>query len=192
MTRKVEPRNSDHVRQGMPVNATYAESIPRWGAAADNAISATGVALAIGIVLQNGDLVSNISFTTGGTAAGTPTAGFAALYSNATVPALLGQSADFGSTARAANSEFTVPLVTPVSITATGVYYVSISFTAGTIPTLRGATVGALIMSGAGSITSPTARKILAQSHGSAVGAVAPATITGATVVATIPYVVCT
>jgi hypothetical protein len=82
--------------------------------------------------------------------------------------------------------------VTPVSITATGVYYVSLSWTAGTIPTLRGVTVSNLVISGAGSITVPTARKILAQSHGSAVGAVAPATITGATVVATIPYVVCT
>jgi|GEM_PF-2598326 len=190
MTRKVEPRNSDHLRQGSPLNATFAESIPRWAVAADNAISATGVALAIGVPLQNGDTVSNITFVTGATAAGTPTAGFAALYSPAGV--LLGQTADFGSTARAANTAYTVPLVTAQAITSPGVYYVSISFTATTVPTLRGATVGNAVVAGAIGIASPSTPKILAQSHGSAVGAVAPATIASPTTVATIPYVVCT
>lgn len=190
MTRKVEPRNSEHIRQGSPLNATYAESVPRWAAAADNAISATGVALAIGVPLQTGDTVTNISFTTGATAAGVPTAGFAALYSPA--GALLAQTADFASTARAANTEYTVALATAQAITSPGLYYVSISFTATTVPTLRGATVGGAVVSGAGSITSPTARKVLAQSHGTAVGAVAPATIAAGTAVVTIPYVVCT
>lgn len=190
MTRKVEPRNAEHIRQGQPLNATYAESLPRWACAADNAISATGVALAVGVPLQVGDVVTNISFTTGATAAGTPTAGYAALYTPAGV--LLAQTADFGSTARAANSEFTVALTAAQTITVAGVYYVSISFTAGTIPTLRGATTGALIVAGAGSITTPSTRRVLAQSHGSAVGAVAPATIATPTVVATIPYIVCT
>lgn len=190
MTRKVEPRNSEHIRQGSPLNSTYAESIPRWAAAADNAIGATGVALAIGVPLQNGDLVTNISFTTGATAAATPTAGFAALYSPA--GALLAQTADFGSTARAANTEYTVALATAQSVTAAGLYYVSISFTAGTVPTLRGATVANAVLGGAGSLTVPSTRKVLAQTHGSAVGAVAPATIASGTAVATIPYVVCT
>ena len=190
MTRKAEARHVDNIRQGSPQNGTYAESIPRWAVTADNAISATGVALATGVPLQNGDLVTNITFTTGATAAAVPTAGFAALYSPAGV--LLAQSADFGTTARAANTEYTVALATAQSITSAGLYYVSISFTATTVPTVRGVTVSAAVLSGAGSITSPSARRVLAQSHGAAVGAVAPATIAAGTAVATILYVVCT
>ena len=190
MTRKVEARHGDNVRQGSPGTGTYQETIPRWAASADNAIGATGVALATGIVLQNGDTATNISFTVGGTAAGTPTAGFAALYSPAGV--LMAQSADFGSTARAANTEYTVALATAQAITSTGLYYISISFTAGTVPTLRGVTVANAVLSGAGSITSPATRRILAQTHGAAVGAVAPATIASGTAVATIPYLVVT
>lgn len=186
MTRQQLYYDENHLRQGSPANSTFAESIPRYIAGTDNAISATGVALAIGVPLQFGDKVTNITFVTGGTAASVPTAGFAALYSPA--GALLAQSADFGSTARAANTAYTVALATAQTISTPGLYYVSISFTATTIPTLRGSTVGNLVVNGAIGLSAA----ILAQSHGSAVGAVAPATITGATTVATIPYVVCT
>lgn len=191
MTKKVEARNAENIRQGSPGGTgTYAETIPRWLADSNIAIAATGVVLSTGIPLQNGDTVTNITFETATTAAGTPTAGFAALYSPAGV--LLAQTADFGSTARAANTQYTVALATPQTISAAGLYYVAISFTAGTVPTLVGHAVFNALQAGAGSITTPSTRKVLAQTHGSAVGATAPATITSATAVTTIPYLVCT
>ena len=190
MTRQFTTFNEDHIRQGGPSNGTFAESIPRYLAGTDNAIAATGVVHTTFVPVQPGDTISNITFVTGGTAAATPTAGFAAVYSSA--GALLGQTADFASTARAANTAFTVPLVAAVAITgqssATSGVFVSISFTAGTVPTLRGVTTGNAVVAGALGLTSPSAPRVLAQTHGSAVGAVAPATIATPTTVATPVY----
>jgi hypothetical protein len=181
MTRQSPPLQSvQYHQQGAFGNETVEESMNRIGAGSDNAIGATGVAHATGIVLQAGDVISNITFVTGGTAAATPTAGYVALYSSAATPALLAQSADFGSTARAANTAYKIALASTVVITAAGLYYVSISFTAGTVPTLRGGTMGNAIMN------SPfTGMPKLAQTHGSAVGATAPATIASGTAVST-------
>ena len=189
MTRQDGPRiNEEHLRQGSPANVTFQETFPRYLCGTDNAISATGVCHATAVALQAGDVVTNITFVTGATAAVTPTAGFVALYSSAATPALLAQSADFGSTARAANTAFTVALATAQVITVPGIYYVVISFTAGTIPTLRGISVGNAVVAGA----IATSSKVLAQSHGAAVGAVAPATIATPTTVATPVYYVLT
>jgi hypothetical protein len=180
------PNNDDFIRQGSSYNITCSETIPRFDAASDLAIAATGVVQSVGIPLQVGDLVTNLTFVTGATAAGTPTAGFVALYSPAGV--LLGQSADFGSTARAANTAYSIALATPVLITVAGMYYAAISFTATTVPTLRGASVLNAVVAGA--VTSTM--KILSQSHGSAVGATAPATIATPTTTFAIPYMVAT
>jgi hypothetical protein len=183
MTRQDGPRiNEDHLRQGAPSNSTFQETFPRYLCGTDNAIAATGVVLSTAVTLQAGDVVSNITFVTGGTAAVTPTAGFVALYSPA--GALLAQSADFGSTARAANTAYTVALATAQTIVTPGAYYVAISFTAGTVPTLRGLTVGNAVVAGALGLSA----RVLAQTHGSAVGAVAPATIATPTTVATPCY----
>ena len=186
MTRQQVAINEDHLRQGSPVNATFAESIPRYLAGASVAIGATGVVQSTAVPLQIGDLATSITFITGGTAAATPTAGFAALYSPA--GALLAQTADFGSTARAANTAFTVALATPQRITASGLYYVAISFTAGTVPTLAGLSVVNAVVNGAVGLSAA----VLAQTHGSSVGATAPATIASPTTVATVPYLVVT
>lgn len=175
--------NEEYLRQGSPTNTTFAESIPRLLAGTDNAIAASGVVHSTGVPLQFGDVVTSISFITGGTAAVAPTAGFAALYSPAGV--LLAQTADFGSTARAANTVYKVNLATAQVISTPGLYYVAISFTVSTtVPTLRGASVGNLVVAGAVGLSAA----ILAQTHGAAVGAVAPSTITGATTVATPCY----
>lgn len=185
MTRQSGDRISrDYQFQGAPGNSNFIETYPRYLCSVDNAISATGVCHATAIPLQCGDVVTNITFITGGTAAGTPTAGFVALYSSAATPALLAQSADFASTARAANTAFTVALATAQTITADGLYYVVISFTATTVPTLRGISTGNAVVAGAIGLSA----KVLAQSHGSAVGAVAPATIASPTTVATPVY----
>ena len=189
MTRQHPPLVADeNLRQGaaLATNSTFAESYPRWvcDVANGNAIGATGVAHATAIPLQAGDVVTNITFVTGATAAATPTAGFVALYSSVATPALLAQSADFGSTARAANTAYTVALASAVTITSSGLYYVSISFTAGTVPTLRGLSTGNAIMAGA----VVTGMPVLAQTHGSSLTGTAPATITSGTAVATPCY----
>lgn len=178
--------NDEYLRQGSPTNTTFAETIPRWLASANGAIAATGVALSAGIPLNAGDKATNITFVTGTQAAVTPTAGFVALYTPA--GALLAQSADFGSTARAADTAYTVALTASQLITTAGLYYVTISFTAGTIPTLKGFNIGNASMSGAIGLSCP----ILVQSHGSAVGGVAPATIATPTTTSVMPYLAVT
>lgn len=178
--------DENYLRQGSPTNTTFAETVPRFNAGANGAIAATGVALSAGIPLQVGDKVTNITFITATQAAVTPTAGYVALYSPA--GALLAQSADFGSTARAANTAFTVALASTQLITTAGLYYVSISFTAGTVPTLRGIDLGNAAVAGAIGLSAP----VLVQSHGSAVGATAPATIATPTTTSMIPYLAVT
>lgn len=178
--------SDDYLRQGAPTNVTFAETIPRYSAGADLAIAATGVELSVGVPLNSGDLVTTITFVTGATAAGTPTAGYLCLRDPA--GALLAQSADLGNTARTANTAYGIALATAQLISTPGLYYVGISFTAGTVPTLRGATVLNGIIAGA----VVTGAKVLSRSHGSAVGAVAPATTATPTTTFAIPYLVCT
>lgn len=188
MTRQNGPHyDEEHLRQGSPVNSTFAETMRRLDAAvATVAIGATGVEYCIGVPLQFGDVVSNITFVTGGTAAATPTAGYACLRDPD--GALLEQTADFGSTARAANTAYTVALAEPVLVTTPGLYLVGISFTAGTVPTLQGKTVGNAVLAGALGLGAA----VLAKTHGSSVGATAPATVESPTTVANLAYMVCT
>lgn len=178
--------NEDYLRQGSPTNTTFAESIPRYAAAADLAIAATGVELAVAVPLQFGDKVTNVTFITGATAANTPTAGYVVLRDAAGTK--LYQSADLGSTARAANTAYTIALATAYLVTTPGLYIVGISFTANTVPTLRGATLGNLVVAGNLGLSAG----VLSQSHGAAVGAVAPTTIATPTNTASVPYLVCT
>jgi hypothetical protein len=190
MTRQGPPLFAEqHILEGPAIarNDTFRATLPRNTATTNNAIGATGVAHATAIALQAGDVVTSITFVTATTAAATPTAGFIALY-DATVsqsaPTLMAQSADFGSTARAANTAYTVSLATAQTITTAGLYYVSISFTAGTVPTLAGMAYHNAVMSGIIITGMPT----MAWTHGSAVGATAPATIASGTAVATPCY----
>lgn len=169
--------NRDWLNAGSP--AIFGETIPKILAGADCAIAATGVELSAMIQLDAGDLVTNLTFVTGGTAAGTPTAGYACLRSPS--GALLSQTADFGSTARAANTAYAVALAAPQLITAGGLYRVGISFTASTIPTLRGVSLGNAALNAVGTT--------IAVTHGSSVGAVAPATTATPANAAVVPYV---
>lgn len=168
--------NADWLRAGSP--AMFAESVPKILTGADLAIAATGVELAFDIELDAGDLVTSLTWVTGATAAATPTAGYLVLRDGA--GAKLVQSADFGSTARAANTAYTSALTTPYQVAATGVYKVGISFTAGTVPTLRGVSLVNAALAAVG--------RAIAQTHGAAVGAVAPATIATPTSVFAVPY----
>jgi hypothetical protein len=144
---------------------------------------ATGVMTSVPIYLQAGDIITNLSFRSGATAAGTPTAWWFALYSSAATPALLAQTADQTTTAWAANTTMTKALATAQTITATGIYWAAINVTATTPPTLLGCAVAPAIVTG---------ERNLSQSSGSALTTTAPSTIATPTAKNFSPYVVLT
>lgn len=151
-------------------------NLPRWGLSSV-AIAATGIVTSARIHLEQGNVVTNVGFTVGGTAGGTMTAWWVALYSDAATPALLAQSADQTSGALAANTNYEIALTTAQTIPRTGIYRVALAVTATTIPTLLGTPM-------------PKARSgelALAHSSGSAVGATAPSTIATPTELAVCP-----
>lgn len=166
----------------------FRSNLPRVGlydSASDsgNVALTTQVMTSVPVWLAAGDVITNISFFVGATAAGTPTNWWAALYSNAATPALLSQSADQTSGAAAANTKQTLALGAAQTITQTGVYWVGLMFKATTVPTLLGAVTVPPIVTG---------ERNLAQTSGSALVATAPATIATPTAVRFAPYVVLT
>lgn len=144
---------------------------------------ATGVMTSVPIYLQAGDVVTNLSFRSGATAAGTPTNYWVALYSKAATPALLSQSADQLTAAWAANTTKTLALAAAQTITDSGVYWAALMVTATTPPTLLGCVGAPAIVSG---------ERNLSQSSGSALTTTAPSTIATPTAKQFIPYVVVT
>lgn len=147
----------------------------------------TQVMLSVAVPLQVGDLVSNITFKSGATAADTPTNWWFALYSSADTPALVGQTADQTTTAWAANTVKTLALTTAYRVPSTGVYYAGIMVKASDLPSLVGASVGI-----AGAAASILSSKVLAHTSGSSLTTTAPATIATPTTIASVPLVVLT
>lgn len=143
-----------------------------------------GVMTSVAIKLYAGDVVTNVSFRSGTTAATSPTAYWFALYSDAATPALLAQTADQTNTAWAADTTKTLALATAQTISRTGVYWAAIMVNStDPQPTLLG-TVGApAIVSG---------MRNLSVSSGSALTDTAPATIATPTAKQFVPYVVLT
>lgn len=165
--------------------ANVYSTVPRALAGTDGALAASGVELCAAVRLPQGVTITTVSFITGGTAANGPTAGYACLRSSDGT--LLRQTADFGSTARAANTAYNVALSSTWQTRYSGLYYVGISLTVSTtMPTVRGTTVGNAAVAGAAGVGAP----ILVQSHGSTVGATAPASITSPTTTAAIPLLI--
>lgn len=161
-------------------------TLPRQMADTDLALLTTQVMLSAAIVLQAGDLVTNLTFRSGGTAANTPTNWWFALYSSAATPAKLAQTADQTNTAWAAYEEKTVALATPQRITVAGVYYASIMMKATAPVSLAGHAVDHAELS-TGILTG---QKLLAATSGSSLTDTAPATIATPTAVVNIPYVI--
>lgn len=159
----------------------FGESCPKLLAGGDVAIAATGVEMTTLIYLDAGTVVTNINFVTGGTAAGTPTAGYAVLRDGTTTGTKIAQTADFGSTARAANTAYPVALATAYTIPADGLYQVGVSFTATTVPTLRGISLGNAALCAVGRASTVTS--------GSAVGATAPTTLATPSNGSVVPYI---
>lgn len=171
-----------------PNTAFNRSNLPRVGlydSASDSGSLAltTQVMTSVPVVLAAGDVVTNVSFYSGATAAGTPTNWWFALYSSAATPALLAQTADQTSTAWAAFTKKTVALSAAQTITQSGVYWVAIMVKATTVPTLLGSLCAPPVVTG---------ERNLAQTSGSALAATAPATIATPTVANFAPYVVLT
>jgi hypothetical protein len=143
----------------------------------------TQVMTSVALYLEAGDVVTNLTFCSATTAAGTPTNWWFALYSTAATPALLAQTADQTTTAWAANTAKTVALATPYTVPTTGVYYAAVHVKATTVPTLLGASLNVNA-----SAAVVTGQKVLALTSGTSLTDTAPATIATATAVATVPY----
>jgi hypothetical protein len=147
----------------------------------------TQIMTSVALYLEAGDVVTNLTFCSATTAAGTPTNWWYALYSTASTPALLGQTADQATTAWAANTVKTLALASPYTVLTTGVYYAAVHVKATTVPTLLGASLNANA-----SAAVVTGQKVLAMTSGSGLTDAAPATIATPTTVATVPYCVAT
>jgi hypothetical protein len=143
----------------------------------------TQVMTSVALHLRAGDTVTNLTFCSATTAAATLTNWWFALYSSASTPALLRQTADQTSTAWAANTVKTLPLATTYYVPTSGIYYAAVMVKATTVPTLLGASLNANASSAI-----ITGQKVLALTSGSSLTDTAPATITSATTVATVPY----
>lgn len=143
----------------------------------------TQVMTSMPIFLVAGDIITNLSFRSGATAAGTPTNWWFALYSNAATPALLAQTADQLTAAWAANTTKTVALATAQTISVSGIYWATIMVKATTVPSLLGSIAVPPIVTG---------ERNLAQTSGAALTTTAPATIATPTVANFAPYVVLT
>ncbi|MFM7008833.1 MAG: hypothetical protein ACKO0Z_05805 [Betaproteobacteria bacterium] len=121
------------------ISGTIAETIPRILCSEANLSALTsGTLYMTAIYLRAGQTVTNISYFSATTAAGTPTAGRFALYDGSRN--LLAQTADFTTEAWAANTIKTKPLTASYKITLSGLYYVGILIVATTVPTLKGLT----------------------------------------------------
>jgi hypothetical protein len=157
----------------------------------DGALAGTGVACAVPIPIDVGQIVTKISIFAGATAEATGTHLFAALYSGIAVPALLGQSTDnTGAAAVAASARFDFTLASAVVITPAmapnGFVYASIVVVAGTVPTALTVSVPTAV----GYQWYTTAPLFLSATHGSALTTTAPATIATPAAKAVAPIVV--
>lgn len=114
------------------------ETLPRITVnSATQAIGATtGTVYMAGIWLPAGLKITNVSWVTGGTAAGTPTHWWLGIADSGGVQR--GHTADQTTGAIAANTLVTKALASTYTTTATGLYYVLISVTATTNPTASG------------------------------------------------------
>lgn len=123
--------------QGLGITGTIAESIPRHLCPEANlAILTSGTLRMVGVYLRAGQVVTNISFCSATTAAGTPTNQFFALYDRECMK--LAETANNTTTAWAANTIKTLALTSPYTVPISAPYLIGIMVTATTVPTLKG------------------------------------------------------
>lgn len=95
------------------------------------------------IWLNQNQRITSITFYSGTTAAITPTHALFSLRS--LTKGLLAVTVDGLTTAWAANTAYTLSLVTPYTVPVSGFYYIGRMVTAATVPTLRGITADATL-----------------------------------------------
>lgn len=179
--------NPDWTADGSPSGVLRA-NLPRRALVTNASALTTQVMLSAALHLEAGDVVTNLTFVSGATAAGTPTNWWFALYDDSSTPALIAQTADQETAAWAANTAKTLALSAAYLVPRPGVYYAAVMVKATTVPTLAGVTLENAAAAGA----LVSGQKVLAQTSGSSLTDTAPATIATPTTVATIPYVVAT
>ncbi|MEC3977898.1 hypothetical protein [Amycolatopsis sp. H20-H5] len=163
-----------------PTQVFHRANLPRVGLDDEAALS-SGVMTAVAVWLNAGDLVTSLSFISGGTALAGGTNHWFALYSNAATPGLLAQSAPQGAAAWAADTAKTLGLAVPQRIASSGIYWAACMVAAATVPTLVG-TIGAKpVLGGEGN---------LAVTSGSALAALAAATLAAPTFNRTVPLAI--
>lgn len=170
-----------------------ARSNLEWGIGnpTDGALAATGVACAVPIPVDQGQIISSVSILVGATAEASGTHAFMALYSGIATPALLAQTADdTGAASAAASARYTRSLASSVLITPSnapyGYVYASVMFTATTVPT-------AYVMSTPAGINyqwTTNGPLFLSATHGSGLTTTAPATIASPAAKAVAPVVI--
>lgn len=183
---------------GLTSNATQPNLPPRSNAEfqclsggwTDGALAATGIGCAVAVPVEVGDPLSKVSLLVGATAEATGTHAFAALYSGVATPALLAQSVDnTGAAALAASARFDFTLASTVYVTQAmapgGFLYASVAITAGTVPTAAVSAIPTAI----GYQWFTAGPLFIAATHGSALGATAPATIASPSAKAVAPIV---
>jgi hypothetical protein len=181
-------RNPAWLRNGSP-SAYKAESIDRHIVTSDVAAAlVTQVMTHVAIPVQAGDVITNITFVAGATAAGTPTNWWFALYSAATTPALLGQTADQLTAAWATDAAKTLALTTAFQATADGVLYAVCMVKATTVPSLLCKVLPRATF--ADKDIGFTGQKRLAGTSDTGLTTTAPATMGAITAVVNIPYCV--
>ena len=161
----------------------------------DGAIGTTGILSAVPVPWDGGEVVTQINVSTGATGCSLPTHSFAAIYTSASTPALIGQSTDATSvTAFAASTQYTIKLTTPAQVSpaqcAGGYIWVGFSITSTTQPTV--ASLATATAAWAGDATTPwtTGGPLYAAlTAGTSLGATAAATIASPSAKAVAPLV---
>lgn len=143
----------------------------------------TQVMTSVPLHLVAGDVITNLSFHSGQTAAGTPTNWWFALYDTAATSALIAQTADQLTAAWAAFTVKALALSAAYTVQKTGVYWAAIHVKATAVPSLLGCLVPKPMVTG---------ERNLAQSSGAALVGTAPATIATPAVQSFCPLVVAT
>jgi len=119
---------------------TLAETIPRELCLETNHVPISSQMWLQGIVLYAGQIISNITLSSGATAAGTPTHCLAGIYDDSF--ALKATTADQLTAAWAANTVKTLALVVPYRVPRSGVHYVAFFMAATTVISFRGGQLG--------------------------------------------------
>ncbi len=181
-------KNDKWLLNGSPaVTVLPRESVDRRDVTSDVAgVLVSGEMLSVAIPVQAGDVINDITFVSGATAAGTPTHYWFALYNEA--GNLISQTADQTTAAWAAGTAKKLALPAPYVVESETILYAAICVVATTVPSLVCNAVALAFVSGA----LITGQVVRAQISGTGLTTTAPATIASPTTTANVPYAVLT